>query len=751
MQIRELSNAEYERALQTMTDEAPIEQCPVWLAYQATIDGRTPWALLAVEDGGQTIALVALVDYATHGYHYLHVTHGPVYASKPSAQTEDEVLRALVDYVRHHDRKVVFLRLSVAHESELTHAVLSTTPYDTTVIVPLTGGEDQILARMKPRGRRDVRKALRESPAECADETELAAASFAEYYEVMEETAERDGFVPAPIEGYEQMIAVLGPAHCRVFASRVDGRVVSWGIATIYGARATYYYAASRAEAQRLLCVDKQMLFMFNTLAELGCTEIDLMGIGSDFSPELLGLNTFKTKFAKEVTSVAPERDVAVKQGAYNLLTTVKEIRDARAQKARKREEERTPDEPRDDILPVILGGDIGVYALGREFFEAYGAKSVCIIPEPIKAIELSAIFDVRAEDPTVQNVTRIVGELAAQHPNKKLVVVANTDAYVKVLEACKPDFPNNAYCPLPPREVVERVSNKVTFAELCQKYGLDTPQTEVVSLAGEDDIAPSTLAFPVVAKPADSAEFFHLHYQGFRKAYCIESQADLDDLWRRLREAKFEGDMLVQEMIEGDDTSMDVLTVYINQQGKPAMYANMQVLLQDHAPTMIGNYVALVTRPRPELWEKVGAMLAAEGYRGFANFDIKHDAKTGRTVFLDFNPRVGRASYSVCASGVNPMRVLVSDVVDGASGRVLKATDPAVYTLVAKPLLMRYLQDPELRQEVEGLFDEGRAIDPQDFWPERDPRRALFVLLTRANHQRKFAAYYPEASDTKF
>ena len=33
----------------------------------------------------------------------------------------------------------------------------------------------------------------------------------------------------------------------------------------------------------------------------------------------------------------------------------------------------------REDLLPVVLGGDIGAYALGREFHEAYGVRSVYI------------------------------------------------------------------------------------------------------------------------------------------------------------------------------------------------------------------------------------------------------------------------------------------------------------------------------------------------------------------------------------
>ena len=53
----------------------------------------------------------------------------------------------------------------------------------------------------------------------------------------------------------------------------------------------------------------------------------DLMGIGSDFAPSLKGLNEFKTKFSKEVTPVAPDRDVPVRKTTYALLHKVKDVR----------------------------------------------------------------------------------------------------------------------------------------------------------------------------------------------------------------------------------------------------------------------------------------------------------------------------------------------------------------------------------------------------------------------------------------
>ncbi len=206
--------------------ELPIEQTSVWADFQADINGRRPWGCLLIRRDTELVAVISLIDMETHGYHYLRSVHGPVWASKPNEELEEQMIAALADYVKRNDKRVAFLRIDT-WTSKGTFPVLSTVPYNETVVLDITGDDEEILARMKKRGRRDVRKALRESPAVIADETELATRDFSDYYAVMVETAHRDGFNPAPMSDYTDMIKALGPEHCRVFAGRIDGKVVA--------------------------------------------------------------------------------------------------------------------------------------------------------------------------------------------------------------------------------------------------------------------------------------------------------------------------------------------------------------------------------------------------------------------------------------------------------------------------------------------------------------------------------------------
>lgn len=328
--VTRIDRRQFDTELQNAKVLIPIEQTDEWSRFQATIPGRSPWGCVRISKDGKPIAYASFSDYETHGYRYLRSHHGPIWiGGEPDESMEKDALTALTRFIHQEDPKVVFIRLAVEHEiRQVTRPALSIVPYDSTVVIDVTGGDEAILKRMKPRGRRDVRKSLRESPISCADETEMASKSFQEYYQLMVETGKRDGFTPSPISEYESMIRILGPEHCRVFAGRLDGKVVTWSIITVSGHRAVRYYAASSTRTMRRHVGDKLVYFECCALgkSQLGVTDYDLMGIGSPMSPSLYGLNEFKTKFTKEITHVPPDRDVPVRHGFYRALVAGKHV-----------------------------------------------------------------------------------------------------------------------------------------------------------------------------------------------------------------------------------------------------------------------------------------------------------------------------------------------------------------------------------------------------------------------------------------
>ena len=241
------------------------------------------------------------------------------------------------------------------------------------------------------------------------------------------------------------------------------------------------------------------------------------------------------------------------------------------------------------------------------------------------------------------------------------------------------------------------------------------------------------------------------LEFEGKRKIWFIDTAEELTQLWGTLKAAGFRDTFLVQELIPGDNTAMRSITAYVDSRGEVTLIGSARVLLEDHAPTMIGNPVAMITEDFPALWRDACALLTENGYRGFASFDVKIDPRDGRALFFEVNPRIGRNNWYMAAAGANPMIPMVEDLIDGKACEQTQATDEILYTLVPDSLLLHYITDEDLRARVKRIIREGRRFDLLLNPTEKDLRRNLIVWLQKQNHRRKFARYYPEPTETSY
>lgn len=303
----------------------PIEQTIAWDGFDAAMDGREPWGrLVYCGPDGAPRALIALSRMQVRGFPYLWAKHAPVWlGGEPTAQEEAEVREALVAGVRHHDRSIVFVRLHAAHRAEGLHELLQTMTYDRTVIIDLDRDDDEaVLASFKPRGRRDVRKALRNGELTYHDETDRAEEVFGELYEILTETGERDGFRAASEETYRTMLRTLGPEHARLYVARRAGQeALVWSLVTVWGDQAVRYYAGSSAQGRRMRAADALVYKEACWLRAEGVRRYDLMGVDSERVPELAGVREFKNKFVVDGPVDVPGAwDVPVRPRLYALL-----------------------------------------------------------------------------------------------------------------------------------------------------------------------------------------------------------------------------------------------------------------------------------------------------------------------------------------------------------------------------------------------------------------------------------------------
>lgn len=398
-------------------------------------------------------------------------------------------------------------------------------------------------------------------------------------------------------------------------------------------------------------------------------------------------------------------------------------------------------------ILPVIIGGDAGAYALGLLCYEAFGHTCICVANAPVAAITRSVFFETWPVPREGDDDTRLeaLKQIAAKYADRELLVLTNSDASVDFLARHRETLLSNYRIPFPDAATIDLLGDKDSFARICASQGVRTPKTVVADLSGSEAdfrFDASQLRFPVVAKPSHSREYERIHFPGKKKIWFIESQAELNSLWVTLRNAGFSDRFLVQEMIPGDDTQMRSLTFYVDSTGRVTLKSAAQVLLQDPSPLLIGNPVAMITEGNPNLWDQAERVLKAGNYRGFANFDIKVDPRDGTPYFLEVNPRIGRNCYYVVAAGANPMAVMAQDLFQHEQAAVTIADSPAVYTLVPVALIRREVKSRSLRSRVNGLVKQGRVFNPLASPFEKDWRRKFLMLGQSYNYFRKFHAH---------
>lgn len=314
----------------------PVEQSAIWEQYEA-VEGRKLWGRLEYCEEGKRIALVALYEYSMRGARYLWAKHGPVWLKEATPARERAFRDALARYVREKDSSVVFIRLHATFSADDLRDVMQIITYDRTVIIRSHGGdEEKVLADMTKEGRRQLRrsrKALAQVETSIADEREAAAQDFSEYYEVLKETAQRDGFHPHPPEVYATMLKVLGEQHSHLYVLRVDGKVAAWNLILVNDRQAECYYGATTALARKLGAMpelDVQCaLILGPDLDPQG--GIDLMGMHSPRVPELFTVGKYKLNFAKGYTDVPGAWDLPLRPRLYaglrNLLSLKRALR----------------------------------------------------------------------------------------------------------------------------------------------------------------------------------------------------------------------------------------------------------------------------------------------------------------------------------------------------------------------------------------------------------------------------------------
>ena len=275
-----------------------IEQTWAWGELQTTISGRIAFYVLGVFEGNVLKASMLLIrQHMGLKKYWLWCPGGPLLPEKKRSE-HWKLLKAKVDELAKKEGDL-FLRVepNVPEEEEWPVGGRRTKERylpENTLILDLSLSEEKLRAQMGQKGRYHIKKAEKAGVYVLKSDT----TDFEEFWEVMMDTAKRDGFHVHGREFYEQFLDVLeGDAH--LYVAKVEHELIAGMLLVHFGDQCTYYFGASSSRHKSSYAPYALQWFAIQEAKKRGCRTYDFLGIapkGAQLHP-LKGVTQFKTRF----------------------------------------------------------------------------------------------------------------------------------------------------------------------------------------------------------------------------------------------------------------------------------------------------------------------------------------------------------------------------------------------------------------------------------------------------------------------
>ncbi|MBT2582497.1 carboxylate--amine ligase [Planococcus sp. ISL-109] len=400
--------------------------------------------------------------------------------------------------------------------------------------------------------------------------------------------------------------------------------------------------------------------------------------------------------------------------------------------------------ETKHPFMPIIIGTDMNAYNMAISFHEAYGIKPILIGKEPLSFTEMSSITETielnkQLSEPV--HFANILIEIAEKYraPGKTLLLVGTNDLYVRLIIENAKVLREHYVFNYPTEALMNQLQMKANFYELCAQHGIDTPTTYFYDCSQDAPFDDSDMMYPVVVKPSDGIEYSRNKFVGQEKVYKVDSPKELFEVVRKIKASGYRDELIIQDFIPGDDTYMWDSVIYANSQGKTQLVTYAQVVLQEHTVTAIGNYTALITRFDKDMMLKLQHFLEAVGYTGFANFDLKYDARDKKFKVFEVNIRQGRSSYYVTALGHNMAEYLVGDLIFQADKPITYLNEDFLFTVVPKVVLRNFVDNQAVQKDIKRLIKEKKYGNPLFYKKDTHMKRKLYLFARQVNYYKKY------------
>lgn len=194
----------------------------------------------------------------------------------------------------------------------------------------------------------------------------------------------------------------------------------------------------------------------------------------------------------------------------------------------------------------------------------------------------------------------------------------------------------------LPQDEVLQQAVSKRGLDQLTARFGVPAPKTLFPGRGDDISELADEISYPALLKPTFSprwrAPAMRPLVGHFTKAVRVDGPSDLVAAYDLL--SAVDDELIVQELIPGDDDQLFYVCFYCDRGGDPAgMFVGQKVRIY---PIHFGSASFVRSCHQPQLLATTTGLLRGMRYRGLGGIEFKRDARDGVFKLIEFNARFG-------------------------------------------------------------------------------------------------------------
>lgn len=396
------------------------------------------------------------------------------------------------------------------------------------------------------------------------------------------------------------------------------------------------------------------------------------------------------------------------------------------------------------DFRTLIIGNDINAYYLARCYHELTGRKADLVgllVPgeKSFAYTRYTKILNIKYVEQLWDEKVFLntINEYYDKHKDEKILLVSSNETYGEFIAKNKKDLSKKFYFNYPSVKLQRTLVMKELFYKTYQDSIIDLPKT-IYYDCKKDSLIDDTIMFPVIVKPSNVILFKHITFKGKKKIYKLNNIDELKKVIELFKNGGYNDTLIIQEYIPGNDSNLFDAVVYCDKKKNVKLVSFAQIGLQEHSPKMIGNAAVLINgyTEYPGVTEqilKIREFMETIGYQGFAEFDMKYDARDGKYKVMEINARQGRCSYYITPGGFNLIEVLAKDLIFDENIEYQVVEKQVLETFVPKSIVKKYIVNEKYKEKVLSMWE--YRVHPLEYKKDNGILRKLMLFKIKLNY----------------